>query len=209
MDTLMDTPVLAALVIALILIALAAVWYFARRQKTERLRDRFGPEYERAVEKHRSQERAEQELTQREKRIEKYTIVPLPQAERVRYRETWEAVQSRFVDQPEAAVRDAHQLVQEVMRKCGYPMADFEQSAADLSVGHAHVVDNYRAAHRIAQRSERAAVPTEELRQALVHYRALFHDLLESAPVNEKETKSKKPWTRASARKDGTAHPNH
>src|SRR6476660_7722448 len=107
----MDTTVLTVVAIAVILLlALAGVWYFARRKNTERLRERFGPEYDKTVEQLRSQERAEKELTQREKRIRKYTIVALPESEKVRYRETWAAVQARFVDHPESALREAHEL---------------------------------------------------------------------------------------------------
>jgi len=204
----MDTTVLTVVAIAVILlVALAGVWYFARRKNTERLRERFGPEYDKTVEQLRSQERAEKELTQREKRIRKYTIVALPESEKVRYRETWAAVQARFVDHPESALREAHELVREVMRACGYPLTDFEQSAADLSVDHPHVVQNYRAANRIAERSEKASVSTEDLRQALVHYRALFEDLLEPERPREKETEQ--PWFGTRSGKNRATHPGH
>ena len=162
----------------LILIGFGA-WYLSRRKKTERLRERFGPEYENAVRTHHNRQRAEAELSQREKRVRNFNIVTLPRAERERYQTSWLEVQSRFVDEPVTALVNAHQLVQEVMRRCGYPVSDFEQSAADISVDHPHVVDNFRAATCIAERSEKSAVSTEELRQALVHYRALFEDLLQ------------------------------
>jgi hypothetical protein len=119
--------------------------------------------------------------------VSKYKIVPLSRADCDRYRETWRGVQGEFVDQPEKAVRDADTLVQEVMEKCGYPLRDFDQAAADLSVDHPHVVENYRSAYRIAERSRRGAADTEELRQGLVYYRALFEDLLEDeSPRDEK-----------------------
>jgi len=205
----MNTTIVAVLLAVLILLGLG-VWYFTRRKKSERLRQRFGPEYDKTVEQFRSQERAEKELTGREKRLSKYTIVALPAAERSRYQDSWSRLQERFVDQPDNAVRDAHSLVQEVMRKCGYPLTDFEQSAADLSVDHPHVVENYRTASRIAQRSERTAVTTEELRQALVCYRALFQDLLEreprSTPTREEDDKVE---SRLRREKGSNTHPNH
>jgi hypothetical protein len=123
--------------------------------------------------------------------VSNYKIVPLPRGERDRYRDSWRGVQGEFVDEPEKAVMDADRLVQEVMEKCGYPLRDFEQAAADLSVDHPHVVENYRCAYRIAERSQRGAADTEELRQAVVYYRALFEDLLEEeSPRDEKPRRS-------------------
>jgi len=193
--------------IALILIGLG-VWYFARRKTTERLRERFGPEYDKTVSTHHNQQRAEAELSKREERVGKFNIVALPRDERVRYQENWLLVQSRFVDQPESALAEANSLVQEVMQRCGYPlMTDFEQSAADISVDHPHVVENFRAATRIAQRSKRSAASTEELRQALIHYRALFDDLLQSEEADVSSNKNKRVWTRNG--KSSRVQPNH
>jgi len=166
-------------VIVFILLGLG-VWYFMRLKRSERLRGRFGPEYEKTVSLHQNQQRAEAELTKREDRVRKFHIVSLPREERARYRDNWLLVQSRFVDQPEVALTEANSLVKEVMLRCGYPLTDFEQSAADISVDHPHVVENFRAATRIAERSVTSAASTEELRQGLIHYRALFDDLLES-----------------------------
>ena len=151
--------------------------------------------------------RAEAELSKREKRVGKFNIVSLPRAERARYRENWIVVQNRFVDQPDSAVADAHRLVQEVMQRCGYPLTDFEQSAADISVDHPHVVENFRAATRIADRSKRADASTEELRQALVHYRILFDDLLKSDDPDVSINKSK--TVRIRNGKNSGAQPNH
>jgi hypothetical protein len=175
----MDTQVLiiAAAVIAVILIAIG-VWYFIRQKRSEKLRERFGPEYHHTVRTLKNRDVAEAELRQREKRVSQFHIVPLPAAECIRYQDSWMAIQSEFVDHPETAVANANKLVQEVMERRGYPMARFEQSAADLSVDHPTVVENYRAAHRISERSRQGAADTEELRQALVYYRALFQDLL-------------------------------
>ena len=176
----MDTEVLISLlVIAAIAMIALGVWYYYRSKTSENLKERFGPEYENTVRELKSQDRAEAELKERQKRVSKYKIVALPRAERGRYREAWRGVQGEFVDQPEKAVSDADRLVQEVMERCGYPLRDFEQAAADLSVDHPYVVENYRSACRTADRSRRGAADTEELRQAVVYYRVLFEELLE------------------------------
>ena len=182
----MDTQVIIALIAAIVIVLVAlGAWYYARRTTSRKLRDQFGPEYDHTVRKLHSEELAEAELMERKKRVSKYKIVSLPRAESARYREIWISVQSRFVDQPETAVADADRLVAEVMEKRGYPVIHFEQSAADLSVDHPDVVENYRAAHRIAERSHSGRADTEELREALVFYRALFQELLEiSSPIN-------------------------
>lgn len=184
----MDTEILASLlIIAAIALVAFGVWFYYHRRTSENLKERFGPEYDNTVRQFRSQNRAETELKARQKRVSSYNIVPLPRAERERYRETWRTVQGQFVDQPETAVMDADRLVQEVMGRCGYPLRDFDQAAEDLSVDHPHVVENYRSAYRIAERSRRGAADTEELRQAVVYYRALFEDLLEEeGPGDEK-----------------------
>jgi len=206
----MTTETIVILILVAAIAVGALVWYVARRQRSQRLRERFGPEYDRTVSTMRSQDRAEAELSRREKRLRNYTIVALPAAEQVRYREEWRAVQAHFVDRPESAVADAHRLVEEVMRRCGYPLADFEQSAADLSVDHPHVVENYRAANRIAQRGKAAAVSTEELREALVHYRALFEDLLGSDEPSRDKHKRDKSWLGKRGKgKPSTAQPSH
>ena len=203
----MTTELIIALVaIALILIGFG-VWFFARRKTTERLRERFGPEYDKTVNTHHSQQLAEAELSKREKRVSKFNIISLPRDERARYRENWIVIQSRFVDQPDSAVADANHLVQEVMQRCGYPLTDFEQEAADISVDHPHVVENFRAATRIAERSKSANASTEELRQALVHYRVLFDDLLKSEEPDLGSNKSR-PIRLRNGKSSGV-QPNH
>ena len=203
----MTTELIIALsAIALILLGFG-IWFFARRRTTERLRERFGPEYDKTVSTYQSQQSAEAELSKREKRVRKFNIVSLPRAERARYRENWIVVQNRFVDQPDSAVADANRLVQEVMQRCGYPLTDFEQSAADISVDHPHVVENFRAATRIADRSEKSNASTEELRQALVHYRILFDDLLKSEEPDVSSDKSK--TVRLRNGKSSSVQPNH
>ena len=205
----MDSPLVVALIVMGLIVLGLAAWYFARQKQTQRLRERFGPEYDQTVKTLQSQQRAETELSQREKRVRKYNITALPQSERAEYQKNWRAIQSHFVDQPESAVAEANRLVQEVMRRCGYPLADFEQSAADLSVDHPHVVENYRAANRIAQRSELTAATTEELRQALVHYRALFDDLLGSETPRVSEERIATAAGRMVNGKAPNTHPNH
>ncbi len=199
--------IIALIALAFIILIGLGVWYFARRKTTERLRERFGPEYDKTVSTYHSQHSAEADLSKREERVRKFNIVSLPQGERVRYKENWLLVQSRFVDRPDSALADANSLVQEVMHRCGYPVTDFEQSAADISVNHPQVVENFRAACRIAERNKRSAASTEELRQALIHYRALFDDLLQSEEADVSSTDSERMRTRNG--KSSRVQPNH
>jgi hypothetical protein len=176
----MNGAVLALIVLVVLVVAAVALLQ-VRRQRTERLRQRFGPEYDRTVEVSKDQSAAEKELRQREQRREKIQVVPLEPATRERYLETWHRTQALFVDSPTEATRRADKLVAEVMRERGYPVEDFEQRAADLSVDYPGLVQDYRAARAIAERNDRSEADTEELRQALVHYRSLFEELLEAA----------------------------
>jgi hypothetical protein len=172
--------VIAVLFIALAVVVIAMV--VVRQRRKAQLRRQFGSEYERTV-REVGPRRADDVLLAREKRVEKFRLRELTAEERQRFADEWRVVQSRFVDDPEGAVTEADQLVTQLMLARGYPMSDFEQRAADISVSHAAVVDHYRAAHQIAlQHSERQAT-TEDLRNALIHYRALFTDLLEPALV--------------------------
>jgi hypothetical protein len=161
-----------------------AVWRNNRRKQRERLAQRFGPEYDRLLKEHGSATLAERELEARAKRVSKLSIKELSDSERRSFQQTWHQTQERFVDTPLIAVRSAHDLVQEVMRARGYPVEDFEQRVADLSVEHAGVVQHYRAAHALHQTNLQGQENTEELRMAMVHYRALFADLL-GAPDRE------------------------
>lgn len=164
---------------AVVIPAAIIFWLYQRSERSKELRAGFGPEYERAVEEHGDRRKAESELAERRKRIEKLHIRPLSREEHDRYADAWRATQTRFVDSPRDSISEADQLVGEVMAARGYPMSDFEQRAADVSVDHPHVVTNYRSAHRIYEASERGEASTEQLRQAIVHYRALFDELLE------------------------------
>ena len=156
-------------------------WMIARRRRSEHLRRRFGPEYERAVLGQGDRARGEAVLDAREKRVERLHIRALGMADRDRFARAWDAVQARFVDDPGSAVTGADRLVAEAMRKRGYPVseADFEQRVEYISVDHPNLVENYRAAGEIARDHERGDPTTEELRRAMVCYRALFEDLLE------------------------------
>jgi hypothetical protein len=181
MSTNIDPTVM---IIALMIIALLAVamWLHFRRHESQTLERRFGPEYGRTVEEMGSRPKAEAELKARQKRVEKLDIVPLAPAEAARFSDSWRSLQARFVDNPKGVLADADRLVRELMQKRGYPMGDFERRAADISVHHPSVVDHYRAAHDIALRDERGEVDTEGMRQAVIHYRALFGELLEVEP---------------------------
>ena len=166
-----------AVVVALI-VAAAVVAYIRRRKDTSAgLRVKFGTEYERAVQQHGSERKAEAKLADREARVEKFKIRDLDPTERERYQSQWGTVQSRFVDYPKGAVSEADELVCSLMQARGYPVADFEQRAADISVDHPRVVENYRSAHNIALRLGSGEASTEELRSAMIQYRSLFDDL--------------------------------
>ena len=171
---------IAIIVVAAVVVLLAA-WLRIQRRRSLRLRDRFGPEYERTVRQQGgSSRRAEEELEKRVQRVENFDLRPLSDSERQHYVERWMEVQRRFVDYPRSAVFSADDLVTEVMCTEGYPMADFEQRAADISVEHPLLVSNYRVAHAIALRERGGATDTEELRKAIVHFRFLFEQLIES-----------------------------
>lgn len=168
--------IIVAIVIVAVLIIAGALW--SRRRRSEHLKDRFGREYDRAVEAKGGRSKAEADLAEREKRVEKLDIRPLSDEERRRFSERWTDVQARFVDDPARALAFADALLGEVMKARGYPVSDFEQRAGDISVDHPNVVEHYRTAHDIAERHTRGEASTEDLRQAMIHYRALFDDLV-------------------------------
>lgn len=164
-------------VLAITVVAVTA-WALWSKRRTERLQETFGPEYQRTVGEADDRRRAESELEERRERRERLEIRPLTTEERDRYRLAWRDVQAAFVDRPENSVREADRLITDVMRERGYPMEDFERRAGDVSVDHPQVVDDYRAAHAISARTEDGETSTEDLRQAMVHYRSLFDALL-------------------------------
>ena len=173
-----QTWIIIAAVVVLGLVALGAAFFYQKRQ-SHKLKERFGPEYGRTVNELGGRTKGESELKAREKRVERLEILPLAPPEAARFSEAWHALQGRFVDNPKGVVVQAEQLVRELMEKRGYPMGDFERRAGDISVDHPDVVANYRAAQAIAVRDQRGSADTEELRKAVVHYRALFDELLE------------------------------
>ncbi len=167
------------IVLAVLAVLALGAWLFFRRRQSQHLQSRFGSEYEHEVEDKGSRRKAEAELAQREKRVKKLDVRPLEPAARDGFTHRWTKVQARFVDDPPGAVGEADDLLGEVMRTRGYPVGDFEQNAGDISVDHPEVVKHYRAGHDIAVRHERGEASTEELRQAMIHYRALFVELVE------------------------------
>lgn len=181
-----QTWIILAAVGVLILIAYST-WSFLQKKRSRGLKQRFGPEYGRTVEQLGSQSKAESELNAREKRVAGFNLLPLEPAEAARFSAAWLALQSRFIDDPKGVLMQADRLVRELMNKRGYPVGDFEARAADVSVDHPLVVEHFRAAQTIGIRNARDEADTEELRKAVVHYRALFDELLEVrvAPVEE------------------------
>lgn len=177
------------LLIAFAIAAVLAVgaWLFFQRRQSDHLRSRFGSEYEHEVEDKGSRRKAEAELAEREKRVKKLDVRPLEPGARDGFRHRWTKVQARFVDDPPGAVAEADDLLGEVMRTRGYPVSDFEQSAGDISVDHPEVIKQYRAGHDIAVRHERGQASTEELRQAMIHYRALFDELIEDEGAKRRQ----------------------
>jgi hypothetical protein len=189
----MDKTTIIIVLAALVAVAAiaAAVWMYLQKKQTERLHSRFGTEYDRLAAAEGDRGRAEKALHEREKRVEKLNLVPLSPEDRDRLAGAWQLEQAGFVDDPRTAVANADKLVTEVMKARGYPMGDFEQRAADISVDHSLVVTNYRIAHDIALRDRGGETSTEELRTALLHYRMPFEDLLEvhvAEPEKQKQT---------------------
>jgi hypothetical protein len=169
--------IVLAIIVAAVLIV-AGAWMFSRRRRTAALRARFGPEYDHVLQSGRTPAEAERELRERQMRVESFSIRPLPREDAERFSATWRSVQARFVDEPGTAALEADRLIGEVMRSRGYPVDDPDRRLDDLSVDHAHVVNHYRAGREIVARHERGSASTEDLRQAMVHFRALFDELV-------------------------------
>jgi len=178
-----------AITVVLVLVIIGAILglVLARRRRSERLHDQLGPEYDRTVQAMGGEKKAQTELEERRKHVEALDIRPLSLSERERYLADWTAVQSKFVDEPGQAIVDADRLIMQVMQTRAYPVSDFEQRAADISVNYPALVSNFRAAREIAVKNEQQQANTEELRQAMIHYRSLFEELLGTEPVVIKE----------------------
>jgi len=174
--------IIAIVVVVIVVLAVgAAVATIGKRKRdSKQLQTKFGPEYDRALDQHGDKKEAEGHLREREERHEGLDIRPLAPEQQQHFAGEWRNVQARFVDAPQEAVRESDHLVREVMRQRGYPVDDFDQRADDISVEHPHMVEHYRSAGAIAERNERGEASTEDLRQATVHYRALFEDLLDT-----------------------------
>ena len=179
----MDTRVLVAIIVLVAAALIVAAIVVMQRRKSEHLKQQFGPEYERTLQLHGNAAKAEAALAEREARVEKLTIRELPATERAAYADEWAAVQRRFVDDPSMAVSEADRLVNRVMNGRGYPMADFDQRAEDISVNYPVVEQNYRSARDIFVRHSSGRASTEDLRQAMVYYRSLFDELLGTPAV--------------------------
>jgi hypothetical protein len=177
--TLSTTELALVIGLAVIVVTGISAWLFLRKRRTERLRAQFGgAEYDRAVKEDGSRRHAEAGLKERTERVESLNIRPLAPGDRARFVESWRRIQARFVDGPGGAVTEADQLLGDVMSTRGYPVSDFEQRAADISVDHPLVLENYRTAHEIAVRQTQGQANTEDLRQAMIHYRTLFEELV-------------------------------
>ena len=171
-------------VLALLIVA-SLIARGARRSRTESLREKFGNEYDHAVTTHGNRKRAERDLEERAEQVRKYNIVPLSMSDRERFRADWQKVEQHFIERPTTAVVEADELVAEIMRTRGYPMGDFDRHAADLSVTHPRIVEHYRAGHEVIGGTSTAKPETETLRQAMLHYRSLFDELIDDRIGND------------------------
>jgi len=175
------TTVILIAVVAIVVIA--AVFFAMRKKRSQQLRQHFGPEFERTVQATGDERKAEEELEDRKKRVSSFHIRALSAEDKARFSREWRVAQAKFVDEPSRAINDADELIQKAMQARGYPLGDFEQRAADISVNYPRVVENYRAARQIALRNRKGESTTEDLRQGMVYYRELFEEILEERPA--------------------------
>lgn len=173
-----------ALGVVALLLVVALISRGSRKSQSESLRAKFGNEYDHAVSEHGSRKKAERDLIERAEQVKKYNIVPLQASDRDRFRADWQKVEQHFLERPTTAVVEADELIAEIMRRRGYPMGDFERHAADLSVTHPSITEHYRAGHRVIGETPGSA-STEDLRQAMLHYRALFDELIDDRIGND------------------------
>jgi hypothetical protein len=188
----MSLTVVLTIVGVLAVAALIAAYFYSRRRRSEALKEHFGPEYDRVLKHEQNVAKAENILEFREKAREAFQISPLSRVDQMAFVDGWNTIQRQFVDDPPAAVTLADNLLSETMKARGYPVASFDERAEIVSVDHPVVVQNYRAAHEIALRQAKGSVTTEDLRQAMVHYRSLFDELLKDSAIEENENKNKK-----------------
>jgi hypothetical protein len=172
------TYIIIAVVAVLVVVGVILGLVFSPRKRSQKFQNKFGPEYDRTVQTAGNEKKAQTELNQRQKHVNEMNIRPLSVSERERYQAEWTAIQAKFVDQPGQATIEADHLIMEVMKVRAYPVSDFDQRAADVSVNYPTLVSNYRAAREIAIKNEQHSANTEELRQALIYYRSLFDELL-------------------------------
>jgi hypothetical protein len=184
----MSTAAWIAIIAAVVVVAIAiAGMFYMRKRRTQTLRSHFGPEYDRAIHEYGNQQKAEDALASRQKRMERVHIRSLGPGERDRFAEHWHVVQTKFVDDPAGSIAEADRLVCDLMVARGYPMSDFDRRAEDISVDHPRVVQHYRAAHDVAMRHSKGQASTEDLRKAMVYYRDLFDELLEAHVSTSRE----------------------
>jgi uncharacterized protein YneF (UPF0154 family) len=183
------TLIIIIVVVVVVIVGVILGLVFSRRNRSDQLHEKFGPEYDRTVQTMGGEKKAQTELNERQKHVETLDIRPLSVTEHDRYLAEWTAVQSKFVDEPGQAIVDADRLIMEVMQIRGYPVSDFEQRAADISVKYPALVANYRGAREIANKNKLGQASTEELRQAMIYYRSLFEELLKIEPVVGEEKK--------------------
>ena len=181
----MNPSYVTIIVVVVVLVIVGAILapIFARRKRSQRFQSKFGPEYDRSVQTTGNEKKAQAELNERQRYVDALNIRPLSNSEREHYQAEWTAIQAKFVDQPGQATIEADHLIMEVMKVRAYPVSDFEQRAADISVNYPALVSNYRAAREIAVKNEQHSANTEELRQALIHYRSLFDELLKEESI--------------------------
>jgi hypothetical protein len=181
------TYLIIAVVLVLLVLGVILGAIFSRRQRSKKFQNKYGPEYDRTVQNAGNEKKAQAEMGERQKHVDTMNIRPLSVSERARYQAEWTAIQAKFVDQPGQATVEADHLIMEVMKVRAYPVSDFEQRAADISVNYPALVSNYRAAREIAIKNEQHSANTEELRQALIYYRSLFDEFLkDEAAVPER-----------------------
>jgi len=182
----MNTNIYIIIIVVLILVILGLIMgpIFSRRQRSKRYQNKFGPDYDHTVKAMGNEKKAQTEMDDRQKHVDTLIIRPLSLSERERYLAEWKAVQAKFIDQPGQATVEADHLIMEVMQLRNYPVSDFEQRAADISINYPELVSNYRLARAIAIKNEQHKADTEELRQALVYYRSLFDELLNAEIVS-------------------------